>query len=125
MIHAITPDQSLIVNLVKDRTFFKFSIDAEGNDSWNLMLEKKNYEKAYELSLKQGKEVSDQIGCLLAQQLFDSKKYMKAAKLYSTIDMPFERILLQFLEKIDEDVDAQYGLISSLEFILRSFEVKD
>lgn len=110
----MTPDQGLIVNLVKERAFYRFSVDAEGNDSWNLMLEKKNYEKAYELSLKQGKDVSDQIGCLLAQQLFDAKKYMQAAKLYATINMPFERVLLQFLDKIDEDVDSQYGLVSNL-----------
>lgn len=103
-----------MVNVNRDRSFYKFSVDAEGNDSWNLMLEKKNYEKAYELSLKRSKDISDQIGCLLAQQFFENKKYIKAADLFAKIDMPFERILLMFLDKIDEDIDAQYGLIRSL-----------
>ena len=111
MVHSVTPDNSLIINVTRDRAFYKFSVDAEGNDSWNLMLEKKNLEKAYELSLKRDKGISDQIGCILAQQYFDKKRYMKAADLYGKIDVPFERILLLFLDKIDEDIDAQYGLI--------------
>lgn len=105
------PDGTLVINVTRDRSFYRFSIDAEGNDSWNLMLEKKNLEKAYELSLKRGKDISDHIGSMLAQQYFDNKKYMKAADLFAKIDMPFERILLMFLDKIDEDIDAQYGLI--------------
>ena len=107
----MTPDNSLIINVGRDRSFYRFLVEAEGNDSWNLMLEKKNYEKAYELSLKRGKDISDQIGCLLAQQYFDNKKYKKAAELFAKLDMPFERILLLFLDRIDEDIDAQYGLI--------------
>ena len=44
--------------------------------------------------------------------MFEAKQYTEAAELYSTIQMPFERILLLYLDKVDDDVDAQYGFIS-------------
>lgn len=53
------PDNSLIISIGKDKAFYKFSVDAEGNDSWNLQLEKKNYQAAYELSRKYRPEFSN------------------------------------------------------------------
>lgn len=125
VVHAISPDGSLIFNVAKERSFYKFSVDAEGNDSWNLQLEKKNFAQAYQLSKKYRPEFSDQIAAVLAQQYFDSKKYKEAAELYSKIQVPFERVVLMFLDKIDEEVEAQTGLINLLRNKLSTLKNQD
>lgn len=100
------------MNAPAEKKFFKFVIEQEGNDSWNLLLEKKKYDQAYELAKKYRPEFSDQIASVLAVQLFEQKKYVEAAELFSKIHYPLERALLMYLEKVDEEIDAQYGLIS-------------
>lgn len=94
-----------------EKLFFEWEILAEGNDSWNLMLEKNNFQEAYELSKRFRPEFADQIAAALAQQYFDMRKYKDAAKIYSEIKIPFERVALMFLEKIDEEIEAQYGFL--------------
>ena len=51
---------------------------------------------------------------MYAHRLFEEGKFLEAADLFSTIKIPFERILLLYLEKADQHIEAQYGLISSL-----------
>ena len=113
--YTFSHDASLLINLQKEKQFFKFFIEIEGNDSWNLQLEKKNFKEAYELSKRFRPEFTHQIAAQLAFQMFEARQYTEAAELYSTIQMPFERILLLYLDKVDDDVDAQYGFISRLD----------
>ncbi len=127
--YIVRPDCISIINLISDKlvehkkvlladqfpNVFKFFIEIEGNDSWNLQLEKKNFKEAYELSKRFRPEFTHQIAAQLAFQMFEARQYTEAAELYSTIQMPFERILLLYLDKVDDDVDAQYGFISRLD----------
>ena len=112
--YALSHDGTLFINLQKEKQFFKFSVMAEGNDCWNLHLEKKNYKEAYELSQRYRPEFRDHVASMYAHRLFEEGKFLEAADLFSTIKIPFERILLLYLEKADQHIEAQYGLISSL-----------
>ena len=118
--YAISHDGSLFINLPKEKLYFKFAIEIEGNDSWNLQLEKKNFREAYELSKRYQSEFRDHVASMYAHKLFEEEKYLEAAELFSTIKIPFERILLLYLEKADHNIEAQYGLISSLHANTRS-----
>lgn len=110
---AQTSDGSLVIAMPKEKLFYQWEISAEGNDSWNLMLEKGNFSAAYELSKRFRPEFADQIAAALAQQYFEAKKYKEAARLYSEIKIPFERVALMFMDKIDDEVEGQYGFIGS------------
>lgn len=123
--YAISHDGSLVINLAKEKLFFKFAIVAEGNDSWNLQLEKKNFREAYELSQRYRPEFRDHVASMYAHRLFEEEKYLEAADLFSTIKIPFERILLLYLEKADHHIEAQYGLISSLASNSRAGQEED
>ena len=98
--------------MVKDKLFYSFEVEAEGNDSWSLELENKNYKRAHQLSLKYQSAFSNQIASVVAFQMFENGEYERAAEFYSEIEMPFERIVLQYLDKVEEKLEAQFGLLS-------------
>lgn len=109
-----THDGSLAFNVARDKTFYKLAVEVEGNDSWQLFLEKKNLQVAYDLSKKYRPEFNNQVGGALAMQTFEAGRYKEAATLFSQIDVPFERVVLLYMDKIDTQLDAQAGLITVL-----------
>ncbi|KDQ63405.1 hypothetical protein JAAARDRAFT_147697 [Jaapia argillacea MUCL 33604] len=95
-----------------DQSLFELVVGNEDRDVWHIYLTKRKYD----LALQYAKTASqrDQVLSAQASSFFDEGSYFKAAQAYAQCSVPFEEVVLKFLDAGERDALRSY-LISRLE----------
>lgn len=86
---------------------YRLNLRREDTEVWKLLVEKKRFREAYEVS-KNTQENLDYVAGIYADNLFAKKDYLQAASLYADASRSFEETFIKFM-MVDSDA-ARQGL---------------